>query len=186
MSRDAPGKPPAHEFSLWNVILGKDMMPPLEEILDKDVWEKEDLVRLLSANEDESKAIHRKAAEIKKAFVGNRVYFRGLIEYSNYCTKNCFYCGIRSGNSRFARYEMTEDEVMAAARYAWENRFASLVIQSGERNDEGFVSKIERLIQNIQQIAGNELHITLSLWRADSGNLSPMAGRRGSPLSSAN
>jgi len=41
--------------------------------------------------------------------------------------------------------------------------FASIVIQSGERSDEAFVAKIERLIQSIQQMAGNELHITLSL-----------------------
>ena len=55
---------------------------------------------LLSAGEDDSGALFRKAREIKKEFVGNKVYFRGLIEYSNYCAKNCFYCGIRSGNSR--------------------------------------------------------------------------------------
>jgi biotin synthase len=138
-------------------------MSQIEDLLEKNSWQKEDLVRLLSASENESAAILRKAAEIKKSFVGNKVYFRGLIEYSNYCIKDCLYCGIRSGNSNFARYEMTEEEVLAAARYAWDSRFASIVIQSGERNDEVFVSKIERLIQNIQQMSGHELHITLSL-----------------------
>jgi biotin synthase len=139
------------------------MMSPIEELLEKDSWQKEDLVQLLSSNENDSAVIFRKAAEIKKAFVGNKVYFRGLIEYSNYCVKDCLYCGIRSGNSHFARYEMTEEEVLEAARYAWESRFASIVIQSGERSDETFVSKIERLIQSIQQMTGHELHITLSL-----------------------
>jgi biotin synthase len=149
------------------------MMSPIEEVLEKELWQKEDLVRLLSASESESAVILQKSAEIKKAYVGNKVYFRGLIEYSNYCVKNCFYCGIRSGNSRFARYEMTEEEVLAAARYAWENRFASIVIQSGERSDEGFISTIERMIQNIQQMTGGELHITLSL-----GEQSPETYRR--------
>lgn len=138
-------------------------MSQIEELLEKDSWQKEDLVRLLSANENESAVILQKAAEIKKAFVGNKAYFRGLIEYSNYCIKDCLYCGIRSGNSQFSRYEMTEEEVLAAARYAWESRFASIVIQSGERSDEAFVLKMERLIQAIQQMAGHELHITLSL-----------------------
>ena len=103
-------------------------MTKVEEILEKGNLEKETITALLLAGEDESGAIFRKAREIKKEFVGNRVYFRGLIEYSNYCAKNCFYCGIRSGNSRYARYEMTGDEVLEAARYAWQNRFASIVL----------------------------------------------------------
>jgi biotin synthase len=85
------------------------------------------------------------------------------MEYPNYCIKNCLYCGIRSGNRRYARYEMTDDEVLQAARFAWENRFASIVIQSGERNDETFISKIEHLISGIQAMTRNGLHITLSL-----------------------
>jgi len=138
-------------------------MTIIEEILNKHSFGREDIISLLSAGEEDSSVIYQKAGEIKKAFVENKVYFRGLIEYSNYCTKNCFYCGIRSGNLRCARYEMADDEVLGAARYAWENRFASIVIQSGERDDEKFISKIEQLITDIQAMAHNELHITLSL-----------------------
>ena len=138
-------------------------MADIEAILSKTFLEREDLEALLSAGEEDTAAIYRKAGEVKKEYVGNKVYLRGLLEYSNYCSKNCLYCGIRSGNSRYTRYEMTEDEVLDAARYAWENRFASIVIQSGERSDEGFVGKIERLIRRIQTMAGNELHVTLSL-----------------------
>jgi biotin synthase len=138
-------------------------MTVINEILNKGILCKEDIAALLAANEEESAAIFRKAGDIKKTFVGNKVYFRGLIEYSNYCTKNCLYCGIRAGNERYARYEMTDDEVLQAARYAWENGFASIVIQSGERNDEGFVAKIERLISEIHAMTRQELHITLSL-----------------------
>jgi biotin synthase len=138
-------------------------MTRIEEILKQDYFGREEIAYLLSAGESDCAAIFNKAAATKKEFVGNKVYFRGLIEYSNYCTKNCLYCGIRSGNSRYARYEMTDDEVLAAARYAWENGFASIVIQSGERNDEKFVLKIEQMVSAIQSMARNELHITLSL-----------------------
>lgn len=138
-------------------------MTMIEEILQKDYIGRDDIIGLLSAKEEDCGVLYQKAGEIKKAFVGNKVYFRGLIEYSNYCIKNCFYCGIRSGNLRYARYEMTADEVLHAARYAWENRFASIVIQAGERDDESFISKIEQLIGDIQEMAHNELHITLSL-----------------------
>jgi biotin synthase len=138
-------------------------MARIDEILDQDYVGKEDVVRLLSAGENDVAAIFRKSAAIKKEYSGNKVYLRGLIEFSNYCAKNCLYCGIRSGNSRYARYEMSDDEVLEAARYAWVNGFASIVIQSGERNDEKFVSKMEQLIRDIQAMARNELHITLSL-----------------------
>jgi biotin synthase len=135
----------------------------VKEILEKDVLQREDIARLLAADEDENLMIFKKAAAVKKAHVGNKVYFRGLIEYSNRCAKNCFYCGIRSGNGKFARYELTDDETLAAARFAWENRYASIVIQSGERADEAFTDKIESLIRKIQEMTGCGLHITLSL-----------------------
>jgi biotin synthase len=138
-------------------------MDEVSRLLEKPTLDKKDLRNLLSAGEEECRPIYERAARIKEEFVGRKVYFRGLIEYSNYCSKNCLYCGIRSGNSRYKRYEMTEEEVLAAARYAWENGFASIVIQSGERTDEKFVAGIEHLIREIHKVARNELHITLSL-----------------------
>jgi len=138
-------------------------MSQITETLEKEILTKEDLARLLAADEDESLLIFEKAAAVKKSHVGNKVYFRGLIEYSNRCTKNCFYCGIRSGNDRYARYDLTDDETLSAARFAWENRYASIVIQSGERADEAFAEKIENLIRKIQEMARSGLHITLSL-----------------------
>jgi biotin synthase len=134
-----------------------------EEILKKDYLSKEDIAILLSAGEEDRAALYQRAGHIKKEIVGNKVYFRGLIEYSNHCIKNCYYCGIRSGNQQQSRYEMTDTEVLQAARYAWENGFASIVIQSGERNDEKFLAKIEQLIADIHAMTRNELHITLSL-----------------------
>ena len=50
--------------------------------------------------------------------VGKRVSLRGLIEFSNVCGKNCYYCGIRAGNAKVARYRLSEDEIVAAARQA--------------------------------------------------------------------
>jgi biotin synthase len=83
-------------------------MTDMSGILLKTALGKEDIQILLAAGEDDSATLFGKAAETKKAFVENKVYFRGLIEYSNYCIKNCYYCGIRSGNVRDTRYEMTK------------------------------------------------------------------------------
>ena len=138
-------------------------MKKIEEILKQDQFSKEDLVTLLSAGEDDSKLIFEKGKNVKAEYVGRKVYFRGLIEYSNYCSKNCFYCGIRAGNSKYARYQMPDEEVLEAARFAFDNNFASIVIQAGERNNAGFVSSIEKLLKDIHQMTNGKLHVTLSL-----------------------
>jgi biotin synthase len=135
----------------------------VEKILKKDSFLKEDIIALLTLGEKEAGSLILKAQQIKARFVGKKVFLRGLIEYSNICSKNCFYCGIRSGNSHYKRYVLTEGEVMEAARYAYEHRFASIVIQSGEQNNRRFTSTIETLLKKIHLLTGNNLHITLSL-----------------------
>ena len=134
-----------------------------KNILEKSELTHSDLVSLLSSDEDGRKAIFEKAAEIKARYVGKKVYYRGLIEFSNLCGKNCLYCGIRAGNTRANRYEVTEQEVLDAARYAWENRFGSIVIQAGERSGKQFTERIERIIHAVAKMSRGELGITLSL-----------------------
>ena len=138
-------------------------MDKIDDILNKESFSKEDLVRLLSANEEESRMIYEKSKAVKLEQIGRKVYFRGLIEYSNYCSKNCLYCGIRAGNSRYIRYQMPDEEVLEAAKYAYDNKFASIVIQSGERNDRKFIDSIERLLKEIHRMTEGKLHVTLSL-----------------------
>ena len=139
------------------------MIETIEEILTKETFSKEDLVTLLSADETESRKIYELSKAVKKEHVGRKVYFRGLIEYSNYCSKNCYYCGIRAGNSRYVRYQMPDEEVLEAAKYAYDSKFASIVIQSGERNDRNFIDTIERLLKEIHEMSEGRLHVTLSL-----------------------
>lgn len=103
------------------------------------------------------------AAEIRDRTVGNQVYLRGLIELSNRCRKNCLYCGIRAGNREVDRYELTDEQALAAAEYAWRSGYGSVVIQAGERTDEAFIERIERLLMAIKRLSNNELGITLSL-----------------------
>jgi biotin synthase len=139
------------------------MSESIDGILAKDLFSKDDLIALLSADEKESVKIFEKAKAVKREQVGNKVYFRGLIEYSNYCSKNCFYCGIRAGNSRYIRYQLTDEEVREAVQFAHENKYASVVIQSGERSDRKFTDTIERLLKEIREMTAGDLHVTLSL-----------------------
>ena len=124
---------------------------------------KEELIRALSFEGSDLEELYDHAAEVKLNHVGNKVYYRGLIEYSNRCAKNCFYCGVRRGNKHVERYTLEDQEVIDAAKLAHQKRFGSLVLQSGERSDRHFVQKIADLLREIHKATGNELHITLSM-----------------------
>lgn len=125
---------------------------------------RENLIFLLGLDtRAEREFLYSKAYEVKKHFVGQKVHFRGIIEFSNICRKDCYYCGVRKSNHNVKRYEMTEDEALREARWAFENRFGSVVIQAGERTDSKFISMIERLIKRIKEESQGTLGITLSL-----------------------
>ncbi|MDA3907205.1 MAG: [FeFe] hydrogenase H-cluster radical SAM maturase HydE [Bacteroidales bacterium] len=137
-------------------------MANITSILNQQYFSHADLIILLKTEGADQKQIFEKAAEIKKTEVGNKVYFRGLIEYSNICSKDCFYCGVRKSNSNIQRYQVNDEEVIQAAQFAYDQNFASIVIQSGERSDKTFVKKIENLIREIKKIGNGALGITLS------------------------
>lgn len=138
-------------------------MNSVDKILEKESLSKQEIVILLRSTGEDRLKLFEKAKSVKAAQVGRIVYFRGLIEYSNHCAKNCYYCGIRSGNSKYSRYRMTDEEVLEAALFAYENRFASIVIQSGEQSNRKHVDTIERLLREIGRRTDGKLHVTLSL-----------------------
>jgi len=138
-------------------------MNEIQEILNSRKLEKQELVRLLQANTDEAEVLFRHAAKVKAQHVGNKVYFRGLIEFSNICRKNCLYCGIRQGNEDVSRYDLPDEAIVEAAVFSWNNRFGSVVLQSGECMNERFTRRIETLLQQIHARTNHELGITLSV-----------------------
>jgi biotin synthase len=99
----------------------RDSGPSREEIL---AWlRQEDTADL----ED----LWRRADAVRKRVVGDAVHLRGLIEISNHCVRQCGYCGLRGGHTGLDRYRMSEDEILACARQAWEDEYTEPV---GNRN----------------------------------------------------
>ncbi len=137
-------------------------MNGLDKILSYRNFLLEDVVLLLNLKGDKRTQLLQKSLEIRIANVGNKVYFRGLIEFSNRCLKDCFYCGIRKSNEKVLRYNVLDSEVLEACRFAWEKGFGSVVLQSGELSSKEFVTRVDRLVQKIKQLSNNELGITLS------------------------
>ena len=130
--------------------------------------ERQDLIRMIACEgPDERKKLYDSAYGIKLHQLGKLVYFRGIIEFSNICTKNCYYCGIRRENIAFNRFSMTKDEILECAQLAHDYRYGSIVLQAGERNDPDFVDFTEDIIRQIKQMSNNELGITLSLGEQD-------------------
>lgn len=124
--------------------------------------ERSQIIELLRAEGPGQEELFRRARETRDAVLGNSVYFRGLVEFSNVCAKDCFYCGIRKSNHRVIRYDIPDDEILDACRYAWENGFGSVVLQSGELSSPIFVKRVDHLLQEIKALSNNELGITLS------------------------
>ena len=136
----------------------------LESTLGKSRLSKQDLIELLRISEPRDlRLLFDRAYRIKEKHVGRTVYLRGIIEFSNICRKNCYYCGIRQGNNAVKRFQMSTEEILDAARWARDNRYGSVVLQSGERRDREFVRFVKKTVAAIEKMSRGELAVTLSL-----------------------
>lgn len=135
----------------------------IESIVQKESLDKSDIMALLSADESGKQLLFSQAGKIKCREVGEKVYFRGLIEFSNICGKDCYYCGIRRSNKDINRYNLTDSQILEAARIIHENNYGSIVLQSGELDTPAFTTRIEKLLREIKKLSDGELGITLSL-----------------------
>jgi biotin synthase len=122
----------------------------------------DDIIDLLESEGEAKKQLFREAAEVSNKHIDDKVYLRGLIEFSNYCSKNCLYCGIRRENKNVERYNLEDEQIMEAARYAYENRYGSIVLQSGELQSRAFTRRISGLLRKIRKMTGDRLWVTLS------------------------
>lgn len=138
-------------------------MKHIFEKLQNNCFTEKQLVELLNSEGKELSDLFSEALRVKLKNVGNKVYFRGLIEFSNVCSKNCFYCGIRNNNSLVTRYNLSDELILKAADFAYRNNYGSLVLQAGEISNNAFTKRISSLLKSIKKLSKGELGITLSL-----------------------
>lgn len=95
---------------------------------------KRDQLEELIKTDDESliKELYQRAQNTAKQYYGNHIFLRGLIEFTNYCKNNCYYCGIRCGNSKISRYRLTEEEILQCCETGHHLGFRTFVLQGGE------------------------------------------------------
>ena len=101
------------------------------------------------------------AREIAVARFGKRVWFRGIVEFTNYCKNDCYYCGIRCSNRKVSRYRLTEEEILRCCAEGYEADFCTFVLQGGE---DGWFTD-ERMCRIIRSIKEKypDCAVTLSL-----------------------
>ncbi|MCX6557987.1 MAG: [FeFe] hydrogenase H-cluster radical SAM maturase HydE [Candidatus Aminicenantes bacterium] len=124
------------------------------------------LVRLLSLQtREEFRPVFDESARVCRRHFGDRVFIRGIVEFSNYCRKGCFYCGINKANRIVGRYRLSLDEILAAAAYMKKQGVLTVVLQAGEdQGSDGLVIEAVKKIKN-----GMNMAVTLSVGERDRG-----------------
>jgi len=143
--------------------------------LDLDIEAMEGWLR--EVDESRLESLWKAADAARKAYVGDEVHLRGLVEISSYCIRKCAYCGLRAEHRDLQRYRMTREEILECARQAREYGYGTVVLQSGE--DYGITREwLEDVVRAVKEQTG--LAVTLSLgerpdedlvaWRAAGAN----------------
>lgn len=148
-----------------NILHKKDVIDRLEKFhtLKEEAWLEVLELGLLSGPEAEEarEYLYARARSVREAVFGKEVYIRGLMEISNRCKNDCYYCGIRKSNSKVSRYWLRGDQILHCAKNGYELGFRTFVLQGGEDayyTDEVLTSLLRDLKQECQDAA-----VTLSL-----------------------
>ncbi len=125
-----------------------------------------DLKKYLQAKGVLQTELFDRANKTRERAIGNAVHFRGIIEFSNQCEKNCNYCGIRSGNQKIERYCMTLAEIKESLDFIDKVKYGSVVLQSGELTSPSSKKFLLDIVQLIHQ-EYPQIGITLSCGELD-------------------
>ncbi len=105
----------------------------LIKIQRADIPSVEDLTKALSCgSEDELDSLFSSADRVRRQFCGDGIFLRGIIEFSNFCFRDCFYCGLNKNNIKVKRYRMDKDEIMNSVELLAGRNIRTVVLQSGD------------------------------------------------------
>lgn len=121
----------------------------IEKLRETKHLEPEELKTLFHVQEPQLlEHLYKNARGVRQFHYGNQVYSRGLIEFTNYCKNNCYYCGIRRDNEKVERYRLYKDQIIDCADEGYELGFRTFVLQGGE---DAYYTK-ERLGEIVRKI----------------------------------
>ena len=109
----------------------------MKELIDKlyknsDLTDAELKELIENINDEDLKYLNTLARKVADEIYGKDVYVRGLIEFTNYCKNNCYYCGIRAENKNAERYRLDKTQILECCKSGYELGFRTFVLQGGE------------------------------------------------------
>ena len=109
-------------------------MNTVRKLIQNHELPREEYIELLQdwENPEKSRVLTEEAVRLRRQYYGDKVYTRGLIEFTNYCKNDCYYCGIRWGNSHAKRYRLSREEILDCCGNGYELGFRTFVLQGGE------------------------------------------------------
>ena len=137
------------------ILMYQDLLIKAEQEHNLEISE---ILYLLSTQEAENDILSA-ADRVRKKYIGDKIYLRGLIEFSNICKNNCLYCGIRKDNNNIHRYRLDEEQIISMAKKAQSLGIQTVVLQSGE--DLWF--NTQRMCSIISKIKEFDMVVTLSI-----------------------
>lgn len=134
----------------------------VDELKKEQILPQKELVELLSGwNHEEEEYLYQQARQVRESVYGKDVYLRGLIEFTNYCRNDCYYCGIRRSNANAQRYRLTKDQILECCEQGYALGFRTFVLQGGE---DGYFTddKICSIVREIKK-RYSDCAVTLSI-----------------------
>ncbi|MBQ7204127.1 MAG: [Eubacterium sp.] len=133
----------------------------IDKLEKQHALSKDEYLTLIKNRDKCREYISERASFVRNKVYSNKVFIRGLIEISNYCKNDCYYCGIRRSNANVSRYRLSEDEIISCADEGYKLGFRTFVLQGGE--DSHFTDEV--LCRVISEIKSRhpDCAVTLSL-----------------------
>lgn len=105
----------------------------IDKLSENHFLAEDEYLSLITCNDDSALEYLRQSAEsVRKSVYGNKVYIRGLIEFTNYCKNDCLYCGIRRSNRCAGRFRLDKADILNCAEAGYSLGFRTFVLQGGE------------------------------------------------------
>ncbi|MDP3244217.1 MAG: [FeFe] hydrogenase H-cluster radical SAM maturase HydE [bacterium] len=114
-------------------------------------FDQQTLIACLRAKGKKQIELFRLARQIKEEIFGKRIWFRGIIEFSNICRNDCYYCGIRRGNIKQTRFQMSLKEIDDCLKFIKSANYGSVVFQSGELITKPFKEYLLKIVKATHQ-----------------------------------
>ena len=133
----------------------------IDKLQEQKNLSRDEFLMLIENREEISDYLFKKSRAVTDSVFGRKIYLRGLIELSNYCKNDCYYCGIRHSNKNAERYALTLEEIMSCCKTGYALGFRTFVLQGGEKggySDDAIIQVIKEIKKGYPDCA-----VTLSL-----------------------